>query len=77
MDYASARDIRKAINENIKTIQKLFQNARKMQDSIAGLQNDEDRNLMTENFNSVVSSINSLIKNTNTLFDTLENFMEE
>lgn len=77
MEYKSAREIRNAINQNIDTIKTLFHSAEEMQASIENLQNDEDRKLMTQNFNSVVDAINRLMKSTNKLFDTLENLMED
>ncbi len=77
MEYQSAKEIHKAIKDNISVIQQLFDRAKKMQDSIAGLQNEEDKELMTQSFNSVVESINSLVKSTDRLFDSLESLMEE
>lgn len=77
MEYKSAREIHRAIKDNISTIQDLFSNAKKMQESISTLQNDDDREIMTQNFNSVVESINSLVKSTDRLFDSLEELMEE
>lgn len=77
MEYTTAKEIHKAIKDNIATIQALFANAKKMQDSISGLQNESDKELMTQNFNSVVESINSLVKSTERLFDTLETLMDE
>ena len=77
MEYSNVKEIHDAINSNISTIQTLFTSAKEMQKSIAGLQNENDKNLMTESFNNVVKSINNLIKSTDELFGLLENFMEE
>jgi len=77
MEYSSAKEIHAAINGNISTIQSLFQSAKDMQKSIAALQNENDKELMTQNFNNVVESINKLIKSTDDLFELLENLMEE
>lgn len=71
MEYKSAREIRDAINQNIDTIKTLFHSAEEMQTSIESLQDEKDRQLMTQNFNSVVEAINRLMKSTNKLFDTL------
>lgn len=77
MAYSSAKEIHKAIKDNISIIQSLFQNAKDMQKSIADLQSDEDKEIMTQNFNKVVQSINDLIKSTDDLFDLLESVAED
>lgn len=77
MEYTTAKEIHRAIKENIATIQSLFASAKKMQESISELNNEADKQVMTQNFNSVVESINSLVKSTDRLFETLENLMEE
>ncbi len=77
MEYKSANEIRNAITKNINIIRDLFSSAKRMQDSISELQDDKDKELMTQNFNAVVESINSLVKSTNNLFDLLEQLMEE
>lgn len=77
MDLKSAKEIHSAIKDNISTIQILFDSAKKMQGSISELQNEADKEIMTQNFNSVVESINSLVKSTDRLFDSLENLLEE
>lgn len=77
MEYSSAKEIHSAIRGNISTIQSLFQSAKEMQKSIAALQNEEDKVLMTQNFNNVVEAINKLIESTDDLFELLEKAMEE
>lgn len=77
MDYSNAKEIHDAIRSNISTIQTLFESAKDMQKSIAALQHEDDKDLMTERFNNVVKSINNLIKSTDDLFGLLENLMEE
>lgn len=77
MEYKSIKEIHEAIKGNISTIQGLFKSAKEMQKSIADLQDDNDKMLMTKNFNNVVEAINKLIKSTDELFGLLENLMEE
>lgn len=76
MEYHSLKEIRKATKENLETVMELVDSAKKMQDSIADLEDDDARDMMTDNFNNVVTAINQLMKSTTVLFDRLEEFME-
>lgn len=77
MEYKTAKEIRKAINDNLDSIKSLMDNAKAMQDAIAEQNSPEVKRIMTENFNHVVDSINMLLKTTKTLFDYLDDLLEE
>ena len=72
MEASELKKIYRANNQNILTVERLFDSAKLMQNYIPQISNEQDRKVMTGQFAQVANAINSLMYGTINLSELLK-----